>query len=341
MLTRGYFIGEIVDALSDVSGQVSTRGKLGLTDLNKYLEDFIKTTLNHLWSLTLRNLNEERSNFPGLDLGDETSGWAFQVTAERTSGKVNETLAKLTQEQLDAFPTIKVLILGSKQGSYTLDPDQCARIGFKEEDIWDIHVLCKRCMDLPVDVLQTLYNHVRAELARVRIELEIPDENGRFQTNVADYIEAIPKPRMSDLSKFKAYLRAEGLDDLTGKGEADFKRVSENLAKLPRITREFLTMMIERRETEQRRGSTWHGMEINVDRLDRISGYPDSEGEVRLLREYNFIDLSDPDDENNSRYWHIYFAGTSEGFENELVDYAKQNGIPLARPLVNLDFSEF
>lgn len=88
MLTRGYFIGEIVDALSDVSGQVSTRGKLGLTDLNKYLEDFIKTTLNHLWSLTLRNLNEERSNFPGLDLGDETSRWAFQVTAERTSGRV-------------------------------------------------------------------------------------------------------------------------------------------------------------------------------------------------------------------------------------------------------------
>jgi len=26
MLTRGYFIGEIVDALSDVAGQVSTRG---------------------------------------------------------------------------------------------------------------------------------------------------------------------------------------------------------------------------------------------------------------------------------------------------------------------------
>ncbi|UPK26558.1 hypothetical protein [Bradyrhizobium sp. 195] len=250
-------------------------------------------------------------------------------------------MAKLTQEQLDAFPTIKVLILGSKQGSCTLDPDQCAPTGFKEEDIWDIHILCKRCMDLPVDVLQTLYNHVRAELARVRIELEIPDENGRFQTNVADYIEAIPKPRMSDLSKFKAYLRAEGLDDLTGKGEADFKRVSENLAKLARITREFLTMMIERRETEQRRGSTWHGMEINVDRLDRISSYPDSEGEVRLLREYNFIDLSDPDDENDSRYWYIYFAGTSEGFEYELVDYAKQNGIPLARPLVNLDFSEF
>ncbi|WOH57835.1 SMEK domain-containing protein [Bradyrhizobium sp. BWC-3-1] len=66
MLTRGYFIGEIVDALSDVAGQVSTRGRLGLTDLNKHAEDFFKTILNHLLSISLVNLNTDRSNEPGL-----------------------------------------------------------------------------------------------------------------------------------------------------------------------------------------------------------------------------------------------------------------------------------
>lgn len=77
MLTRGYFIGEIVDALSDVAGQVSTRSRLGLTDLNKHAEDFFKTILNHLLSISLVNLNADRSNEPGLDLGDKANKVAF------------------------------------------------------------------------------------------------------------------------------------------------------------------------------------------------------------------------------------------------------------------------
>jgi hypothetical protein len=100
MLTRGYFIGEIVDAFSDIAGQVSTRARLGLTDLNKHAENFFKTVLNHLLALSLINLNEDRSNAPGLDLGDEGSGTAFQITAERSSAKINETLAKLSAEQI-------------------------------------------------------------------------------------------------------------------------------------------------------------------------------------------------------------------------------------------------
>src|SRR4051794_38151208 len=111
MLTRGYFIGEIVDALSDVASQVSTRGRLGLTDLNKHAEDFFKTILNYLFSYSLENLNDDRSNAPGLDLGDEANGVAFQITAERTSAKVNDTLAKLTAGQIATYPRIRVLMI--------------------------------------------------------------------------------------------------------------------------------------------------------------------------------------------------------------------------------------
>src|ERR1019366_3338235 len=48
-----------------------------------------KVTLNYLLNSSLVNLNDERSNAPGLDLGDEHEGIAFQVTAEKTSAKVN------------------------------------------------------------------------------------------------------------------------------------------------------------------------------------------------------------------------------------------------------------
>jgi hypothetical protein len=233
MLTRGYFIGEIVDAFSEIAGQVSTRGRLGLTDLNKHAEDFFKTVLNHLLSLSLTNLNDERSNAPGLDLGDEGNEIAFQVTAERTSTKVNETLAKLSHEQIAAYPRIRVLIIGSRQSSYTLNDADCARVGFTKDDIWDIDVLCKHCMDLPIDTLQALYNYVRAELTRVRIDLEIPDADGKYPTNVADYTEAIPRPQMSDLTKFNLYLKAKGVGEPIETTRESFGKLSKNLAKLP------------------------------------------------------------------------------------------------------------
>lgn len=55
---------------------------LGFTDLNKISEGFVLELFRELFSLpALRDLNEEQENFPGLDLGDDTKGIAFQVTA--------------------------------------------------------------------------------------------------------------------------------------------------------------------------------------------------------------------------------------------------------------------
>jgi hypothetical protein len=45
--------------------------------------------------IRLVNLNASRSNEPGLDLGDAAEKTAFQTT----SAKVNDTLAKITDEQ--------------------------------------------------------------------------------------------------------------------------------------------------------------------------------------------------------------------------------------------------
>lgn len=44
MITRGYFIGQVIDELTAVSQQVKSRAGLQLFDLNRYLEDFFKDT---------------------------------------------------------------------------------------------------------------------------------------------------------------------------------------------------------------------------------------------------------------------------------------------------------
>lgn len=339
MLTRGYFIGEIVDALSDIAGQVSTRGRLGLTDLNKHAEDFFKTILNHLFSLSLVNLNSERSNEPGLDLGDKTNKVAFQITATRTSAKVNDMLETLSDEQIAAYSKIRVLMIAGKQSSYTLDAGQCARASFSAEDIWDIHDLGKRCMDLTVDVLQLIYNHVHSELARIKIELEIPDTDGKYPTTLADFIEAIPKPQMSDLIKFNKLLEEEGVEEDLATTQNAFAAFSVALAKLPRITREFLVMLIERREIDRKHGNS--RIEINADKLARISRYPDNAGELRVLDAYGFVWLDEPDEAGESAHWRVILPGLSPEQRLLLLQYMEANGIPLSRPLVALDFSAF
>ncbi|WP_041232919.1 SMEK domain-containing protein [Cylindrospermum stagnale] len=119
MITRGYFIGEIIDELANIANQVDNRCKLGLIDLNKYLEDFFKEILNKILDISLENLNNERSNAPGLDLGDSLKGKAFQITSEKTSDKINHTLKTIVDNNIDQYKDIYVLIIGYKQKKYT------------------------------------------------------------------------------------------------------------------------------------------------------------------------------------------------------------------------------
>jgi hypothetical protein len=151
MITRGYFIGQIIDELTAVSQQVKSRSGLQLFDLNRYLEDFFKDILNIVYGYKLINLNEERSNNPGLDLGDEVAKVAFQVTSTKISSKVNETLKKAAN-QVGKFPKIFVLVLQDKQGSYTLDAALCKPFGFiAEEHVLDVGDVLKKVLSLQIE----------------------------------------------------------------------------------------------------------------------------------------------------------------------------------------------
>lgn len=337
MLTRGHFIGDIVDGFSDIANQASTRARLGLTDLHKFAEDFFKTALNHIYGLSLVNLNQDRSNEPGLDLGDAASGVAYQVTTQNKSQKMNETLAKVTDAKFKTYPKIYVLVIGKKQKKYTLDAVNSKRLSFSEDNIIDLDVLCRDCMNLPIDRLQTLYNHVRSELSRVKIDLEVPNEDGVYPTNIRAFTEAIPKPKMSNLGKYNAFLKSENEKQDIKKTKSDFGKLSAKLAKLPRITREFLCVMIERRENPK----TADNVRINADKLNRISSYPDKEGELRLLQAYDLVYLDEPEDHGKSHHWSVNLTQKNGVDQNLLLQFIDTNGIPLQRPFVDLDFGDF
>jgi hypothetical protein len=71
---------------------------MSLTDISAASDMFLVELFRELFDLPgLRNLNEEKSNFSGLDLGDENAGRAFQVTADRSLSKVLDGLQKSIQ----------------------------------------------------------------------------------------------------------------------------------------------------------------------------------------------------------------------------------------------------
>lgn len=242
MITRGYFIGRIIDELTAVSQQVKSRAGLQLFDLNRCLEDFFKDILNIVYGYKLKNLNEDRSNNPGLDLGDEAAKVAFQVTSTKTSDKINKTLEKAAK-QVGKFPKIYVLIMQDKQGSYTgLNAALAKPFNFTaDEHVIDIQDVLKAVLSLPIDRLQQLFDLVNKEVARVKIELEVPDKTGKYQTNIDSYIEQIPRERFEGIGTYYKFLKQQNSDYEVSQQdvEKDFKKFIKSLKKLPRISRQF------------------------------------------------------------------------------------------------------
>jgi uncharacterized protein YeeX (DUF496 family) len=252
MITRGYLIGEIIDSLSTISSQVNMRCKLGLTDLNKYSEDYFCKLLNMIMGTSLKNANDNRSNEPGIDLIDSNSKIAFQITSTATSAKVNKTLKAAKEHQ--NF-NIFILIIGEKQTSYSLDESLTKRWNFNNDNILDLNDLAKNIIPLNISILDNIYKYIRKEFSKIKIDLEIPDSEGNYETSITNYIESSPKLKLGKTGTFIKFI-FNGTDEDSINDIDNFKtdvyesieKLANELIRLPRITREFYAFIIDRSE---------------------------------------------------------------------------------------------
>ena len=68
-------------------------------DINKVAENFIRNLLEIVYDWDLVDLNRDRVNFPGLDLGNNSLGVGVQVTSSCDSRKVLNTYKKIYDPQ--------------------------------------------------------------------------------------------------------------------------------------------------------------------------------------------------------------------------------------------------
>ncbi|MBZ9772493.1 SMEK domain-containing protein [Mesorhizobium sp. CO1-1-8] len=337
MITRGYLIGEIVDNLTAVRADVEQRARLGLTDLNKFSEDFFKFILNKTYGYDLRSLNADRSNEPGLDLGDRKQRVAFQVTSRANKEKIETTYAKITDEQRQQYDDIRFFVVGWKQNSVSLDESLREAVGFDlKTTVVDLNDLLMAIVPLEIDQLREVYDYVSKETVRIRAELEVPDEDGRYKTTLADKLEKRQSPQISDCVRFQGP-HSEVLGKTATEVRADIETMSRHLQRLPRLTREFLAYMVER--AEENDGD--EGWRINADKLQRLTaGHGGTDGDIRILREDGYIWLTDPEDETGAVYWRINLRSNIDYLDNILGSYVEQGHTTWQKIIVSIDFSD-
>lgn len=333
MITRGIIIGKIVDDLASLKYQIETRNKLGQFDLTKYCEDFLRELLNTTYSLNLQNLNKTRSNVPGLDLGDKKCKYAYQITSQKTSPKINETLKKITEEQKLEYDLINVFIIGQKQGSYTIDKKLCEKYSFTEAtNIQDIDSLLRDIVLLDIQKLEIIYSLFQREFRQVKIELEPIDEKGNFESSYYNAIEIKPSSLPKNGVKFIGDTSESGYD--ISKKELD--ELYGKLASVPRVTREILSIITDRGKM----GNDYYNdgkIKIIPEALEKFLNISNRE----MLVEINILENADlvylDEDEIGNRP--VYFICIREELLNNLFYWMKERNLSIRTLLNTMDFT--
>jgi len=337
MISRGHYIGEILDMMALVSKQIEFRCAHGLTDLNIYIEDYYRKILNIALGVNMENLNATRSNEPGLDIGDKTAKIAFQVTSNKTSAKINNTLEKIKDNDLQTvFTCIRILIVGEKQGSYTgVDETLCKELSFNISNIWDITDVLKLVVTLETRQVKEIHDYIKEEAIRLEEELKIRSKDEATQpTMVEKSIEPFPTLKLGSGSNVIQFLGDKDWEVQSIQDE--ISELAERLERLPRVTRVTFGLMLQRREIKIE-----NKLIVDIAIFERVANYRDVHIEARLLDKAGLLSFDPPDD----TYAHgSFILGCSKYCENfliPLVKFSESKGIELTQVFSSLDFSQF
>ncbi|GEM_PF-549100 len=138
---RQICIDNIIEKLGWLKSYIELNNSLNFNDINIVSEDFFCFLMNSIYDYKLVNLNNEKLNFPGIDLGDTSQRISVQVTSDRTRKKVEKTIETfIKNDYIQKFDRLIFLILGQK--SNFTKPFNAGKLSFdSKKDVIDIEHL--------------------------------------------------------------------------------------------------------------------------------------------------------------------------------------------------------
>ncbi|GGB70078.1 SMEK domain-containing protein [Henriciella pelagia] len=207
-MNRLEYLQRSQDLLARLTTHVTIANSGGHFDINQVAEDVYTPVLAELFGCPdLRNQNRDKSNFPAIDLGSEGNRISFQVTSDRSSAKITETLRKFREHQLHTkYDEVYVLIITTKQESYSstklaAEIDALSVEFDVRKHIIDYRDLSKRLSESDTAVIQAVCSALEQEYSRADATkkfnqnlqkfLEIGRSKIEFEKNTGKYIPAV------------------------------------------------------------------------------------------------------------------------------------------------------
>lgn len=333
ILTREDVFKRINISLNALKNQVKENGKLGYTDLNKHCEIFLKEVLNIIYDINLIDLNEERSNNPGLDLGDIERRVAYQITSNKRSSKINDTLRAITKQQQKKYDNFYILIIGDKQKKYKLDKILTKEFDFSEEQIIDFTILLKKIRGLSLEKLEIIEKLVKNNIIDIMCYLNELGARSSFLRNV----EERPQYKFKNCKALIKYMQKKDGIKYSKEEKKEvtncIKHYLKNLAKLPRDTREFYYILIDRSKC----ASKYNGLYIYEEKMRRFLTIPEEQfmWELKILEDAKLVNYFEEDD--CTIIQPTIFPDLCE--LNLIVKYIKSKDKSLKKLIVDLDIT--
>jgi hypothetical protein len=236
MFTKEELLKRISDGLAVLEVSTRNRGWMHLLDQNIIAESFCGDMLNIIYGYNLVNLNLSQGNYPGIDLGDQQLGVSVQVTSDKTSNKMKDAVERFITHGLDTkYKTLKVFVLGRKQGSYKVKIDTKNKVQFDpNKDVIDFKDLIKNLQSLNVEKLKKLSDLMDAEFKPWDTDAHILKQTDKEALEV--YRAAFNRPALQDPISIEGSMAGleVALTDLIGllqTGELKGKIVAKSMNK--------------------------------------------------------------------------------------------------------------
>lgn len=191
--------------LARLVSEVNVANSGGHFDINKVAEDFYVPILSALFECNdLKNQNRDLANFPAVDLGSKKSRLSFQITSDRSSGKVVETLKKFREHNLQTqYDEVYILVITNKQKSYTSSALEAQIKALPIEFSPDKHIIdysdiSERISQSDTSTIKTISDILEGEFAR-------EDSHKKFNRDLQSFLE-IGRSKIAYEKKTKKYI---------------------------------------------------------------------------------------------------------------------------------------
>ena len=146
--------------------EVKLDNQMGLTDINKAAENFYRGLLNIILDAELVNMNLMKMDFPAVDLAEKDGGLCVQVTSTEDRDKINHTLTKFFERDLQrVYSRLIVVIIGTKpKYNKTPFPTKEGFVLDRDGDIWDTAGLLQQIEGLDDGKLKRVDEYLTREL---------------------------------------------------------------------------------------------------------------------------------------------------------------------------------